>query len=104
MAERLFAAYFTESLRISDPDVLLRLGVEIGLDADEITALLEGDAFAEDVRADEAMAAESGFTGVPTFVIDGQFAIPGAQPAETLVRLLGRLATSDTTDFVQPEG
>jgi predicted DsbA family dithiol-disulfide isomerase len=99
MAERLFAAYFTESQLISDHETLIRLGVEVGLDEGEIARVLSSDAYADEVRGDEAMAQEAGFTGVPTFVIDGQFAIPGAQPAETMVRLLGKLAAKDSSDF-----
>ena len=90
--ERLFAAYFTEGRLISDAATLVELGQDIGLAEEEVLALLGSDAFADEVRADEAMAQEAGFTGVPTFVVEGRFAIPGAQSTETMVRLLSRLA------------
>jgi|APCry1669192269_1035402.scaffolds.fasta_scaffold04917_2 predicted DsbA family dithiol-disulfide isomerase len=104
IAERLFAAYFTESQLISDHETLTRLGVEVGLDEAEIRRVLASDAYSDEVRGDEAMAQEAGFTGVPTFVIDGQFAIPGAQPVETMVRLLGKLAAKDPSDFTVSDG
>jgi len=53
------------------------------------------DEFADDVRADELEAQEAGFTGVPTMVVDGRFAIPGAQPPDVLVRLLSRVMEND---------
>jgi len=90
-AERLFAAYFTEGAALSDPTTLKEIGVGLGLEAEELDALLSSDAFANEVRADEDMAHEAGITAVPTFVIDGKFAIPGAQPVETMIRLLERL-------------
>lgn len=95
MAERLFAAHFTENRLISDRSTLIELAVEVGLDADAAAAVLDSDAFADDVRGDEAIAQEAGFTGVPTYVVDGQFAIPGAQPPDVLVRFLSRLAESE---------
>jgi predicted DsbA family dithiol-disulfide isomerase len=95
-AERLFAAYFTEGRLISDAGTLVELGVDLGLAEEEVLALLGSDAFAEEVRSDEATAQEAGFTGVPTFVVDGKFAIPGAQSTETMVRLLSRLAEEQT--------
>ena len=43
-----------------------------------------------DVRADEAAARELGITGVPHFVINGAWAVPGAQDVDTLVTVLRR--------------
>ena len=94
MAERLFAAHFTENQLISDRDTLLALAVEVGLDADEAAAVLDSDAYGDEVRGDEEFASEAGFSGVPTSVIDGKLAIPGAQPPDVLVRLLGRMAAN----------
>ena len=93
MAERLFAAHFTENKPISDRSTLIELAVEVGLDAEEAAQVLDSDAYADDVRGDEQIAQEAGFSGVPTYVVDGQFAIPGAQPPDVLVRLLGRMAS-----------
>lgn len=97
--EALFAAYFTEGRSIASHDTLVEIGMAIGLEASAITAMLESDDFADEVRGDEALAAEAGFTGVPTFVVDGSFAIPGAQPPDVFVRLLGKMASGDTSDF-----
>ncbi|MGB0800656.1 MAG: DsbA family oxidoreductase, partial [Ilumatobacteraceae bacterium] len=37
-------------------------------------------------------AGEHGISAVPTFVVDGRWAIPGAQDVETFERVLRRLA------------
>ena len=42
------------------------------------------------MRADEEQAYEYGVAGVPFFVLDGRFAIEGAQPPELLLRALER--------------
>ena len=95
MAERLFAAYFTENRLLSDHGTLVELAAEVGIDADRATAVLASDDYADDVRGDEAIAQEAGFTGVPTYVVDGRLAIPGAQPPDVLVRFLSRLAAGE---------
>ena len=90
LKERLLGAYFTEGQAISDPATLAALAGEIGLDHVRVADVLGGDEFAIDVRADEARALELGSTGVPFFVFDGRLGIPGAQPADVLLRLLNR--------------
>jgi predicted DsbA family dithiol-disulfide isomerase len=90
MKERLLAAYFTEGQSPSDHATLTRLATEVGLDPDEVHEVLDSDAFAEDVRHDEARAAALGATGVPFFVIDEAFGVSGAQPADVLLGALER--------------
>jgi predicted DsbA family dithiol-disulfide isomerase len=88
--EALLKAYFVDLEPISEPEVLQRVGESVGLDAEEVTALLESDRFAAEVRADEAEAKELGCTGVPFFVFDRAFAVPGAQDADTFLAVLRR--------------
>jgi predicted DsbA family dithiol-disulfide isomerase len=90
MKERLMRATFTEGLPIADKRALARLATEAGLPAPEVQALLDGDAYADAVRADEQQAARYGITGVPFFVADGKYAVSGAQPPEVLLQLLQR--------------
>jgi len=86
--ERLLAATFTEGAAIGDPQVLEALAVDVGLDAGEVRSVLEGDAYAAEVRADERRAAALGITGVPFFVIDGTYGVSGAQPPDVLLGVL----------------
>jgi predicted DsbA family dithiol-disulfide isomerase len=88
--ERFLAGYLQEGVAIGLPEALAPLAVSAGLDADEVAAVLSGDAYSDDVRADEERAVEIGITGVPFFVIDGRFAIPGAQDPETILAVLER--------------
>ncbi len=88
LAERLFAARFTEGLPVDDIDVLASLAVDAGLDGDDARTVLHSDAFATDVRADEQRAATLGITSVPFFVIDGRYGVVGAQSPGVLLKAL----------------
>jgi predicted DsbA family dithiol-disulfide isomerase len=87
---RVFAAYFAEGEAVGDHDVLVRLAADVGMDEAEARDVLSSDRFADDVRRDEADAVALGVTGVPFFVIDHRFCVPGAQDTETLRRVLER--------------
>lgn len=86
--ERLLRAYHTEGLNVADPRVLRRLGGEAGLADADVHALLTGDGYTEQVRADRRRAAEYGVTGVPSLVIDGGPPVSGVQSPAELRRLL----------------
>lgn len=88
LKERLLRAYFTEGEVIGDREVLSRLAAEVGLDADEVSAMLASDRFADDVRADERNARDIGITGVPFFAVAERYGVSGAQPAEVLLEVL----------------
>ncbi|RFS82028.1 DsbA family oxidoreductase [Actinomadura spongiicola] len=88
MMELLLNAYHTDGLNVADAHVLQDLGGKAGLDTDEVRAVLDGDAYTDDVRADRRRAAEHGVTGVPSLVIDGRPPVPGVQPVPVLRRLL----------------
>lgn len=90
LKERLLRAYFTESEAIGDAESLTMLAAEVGLDAGEVRAALDGDDYAEQVRADEQTAAALGIRGVPFFVIDRRYGVSGAQPPEVLLEALRR--------------
>src|ERR1700733_2713292 len=62
MKERLLRAYFTEGELMSDHDTLVRMALEIGLDEQEVRELLDGDRYADEVRADERTAGELGIS------------------------------------------
>ncbi len=98
--ERIFRAYFTDSLAVADHETLARLGSEIGLDADAVRSMLAGDDFTADVEAEADAALGLGIQGVPCFVIDRRYAVSGAQPPETILQALERAweATSEKSE------
>ncbi len=90
--ERLLQAYFTDGLDIGDHDVLVELAGEVGLDADRVRSMLDGDEGTADVAAQLETATDLGITAVPTFVVGGKWSVPGAQDAEVFVQVLRRVA------------
>lgn len=81
--ERFMRAFMTEGEFLGNPATLLRLATSIGLEEAEVRRVLGSDAYADGVRADQAVArAKLQIQGVPFFVIEGQLAISGAQPCE----------------------
>ena len=88
--QRLFRAYFTDNRDLADHAVLAELAGEAGLDPGRAAEVLAGGAYADEVRADEHRAGELDIHAVPTFVIEGRWAIPGAQDIDTFVELLER--------------
>ena len=88
MKERLMRAYFTEGALVSDHETLVALAGEVGLDADEVRAMLASERFAGAVRTDELDAQRLGISAVPTFVVDRALGASGAHPPAQLVALL----------------
>jgi predicted DsbA family dithiol-disulfide isomerase len=88
MKERLLSAYLEQGELISDHATLGRLGVEVGLPAEEVEELLAGDRFAAEVREDERTAASLGISAVPFFVVDRAIGASGAHPPAALLQLL----------------
>ncbi|WP_120521153.1 DsbA family oxidoreductase [Arthrobacter celericrescens] len=88
--ERLLSDHFEHGKDIGNKEYLTGLGLELGLPADGIAELFEGDKYAEDVRRDIAEARAIGVTGVPFFVIDRKYGLSGAQPAEVFTQALAQ--------------
>lgn len=88
MIESLFKAHFSDAKNIDDKDVLLAVGLEVGLEENEVKDLLESDAFAYEVRQDQMEAGNTGVRGVPFFVMHKKFAVSGAQPTEAFLEAL----------------
>lgn len=101
--ERFLKAYLEEAALMSDHATLLRLAVEAGLDEGEVADVLASDAFVEQVRADEAQAHDLGISGVPCFVLDGRYAISGAQSPQVLLSALHQAWSEREPSVGQPE-
>ncbi len=91
MVDRLFEAHFRDGVRVGDRAELVRLAVEVGLDAVEVQAALDERRLAPAVHADEAQARSLGVTGVPFYVFDGTFGVSGAQSVDVLRSVLDRV-------------
>ena len=92
MQERIMRAYFTEGVAIGDRDELVKLAVDLDFDEGETRDILTSDAFADEVKKDLQIARENGISGVPAFVFGEKYLVSGAQPADTLLRVLEKVS------------
>ena len=92
--DAMFRAYFVEARNIGDPDVILDIVEQVGLSVDEAREVIEKRTFKDAVDEDWALSRQLGVTGVPTFVA-GRYGVVGAQPYETLERLVERAAAEE---------
>lgn len=90
--DRLMEAYWEESRDIGDPEELLALATEAGLDGAEVEDVLAGDAYRERVHASTVQAQSLGITGIPAFVLDDRLLLLGAQPRQVFERAFEQLA------------
>lgn len=88
LEEKLFLAYFTEGKNTADHTILKEIGVEVGLDVDEINTMLNGNEFSAEVNKDILEAQMVGARGVPFFVFDRKYAVSGAQDPATFEQVL----------------
>jgi predicted DsbA family dithiol-disulfide isomerase len=88
MKERLLKAYFSDGENVDDPNTLIKLGAEIGLNESEIKSMLASNQFDDAVDQDIYESRLIGVRGVPFFVLDRKFGISGAQPDEVFEETL----------------
>lgn len=87
LADKLFTAYFTDAFDLSDPEVLKRIGVDAGLPAARVAAVIDDGEGAKQVRQLEMEAHRLGIRGVPLLRI-GNVVISGARNSAVLAAAL----------------
>lgn len=87
-----FEAYFGRADDISNAGVLIKCVESIGLDGVQAREILESDAYAEAVRADEAKYQQAGVSAVPAFIVNQRHLISGAQEPDTLIKAFRDIA------------
>lgn len=88
LAQRMFRGYFTEGEDLSSHTELLAAVADVGAPADIAAEILSSDAFADQIAGDQEIAQELGISGVPAFIVDRKWMVPGAQDVDRLVELL----------------
>jgi predicted DsbA family dithiol-disulfide isomerase len=95
LAEKLFHAHHVACEDIGDHAVLTRIAREAGMDTDAVAARLAAGEDEDIVRERIAHFAARGVSGVPFFVINGEYGLSGAQPADILVSAFDQIASKD---------
>jgi len=90
VVEALFEGYFCDGADIGNAEMLARLGIEGGLERDDITAMLNSDTGLKEVIAADRMARNAGIQGVPSFALQGHVLFSGAVPADEMAQAFRR--------------
>ncbi|MEL7299710.1 MAG: DsbA family oxidoreductase [Pseudomonadota bacterium] len=91
VVDALFQAYFVEGRDIGDAEVLADIADSAGLDAAAVQKLLATDEDVQMIRDRDTHSREMGVNSVPTFIVAGQHAVPGAQPPELWSKVIAEI-------------
>ncbi|KAL4944082.1 hypothetical protein BDV06DRAFT_188272 [Aspergillus oleicola] len=99
VVERLFRAYFEEEKNITDRQVLIEAAVGGGLNEKEVEGLLEegNDLGGKEVDEDAEGARKQFVTGVPYFMVQGMYAVEGADEPETFLEVFGKIKGAESS-------
>ena len=98
MVSALFRVYWREGRDIGDLGTLADIAAESGLDRDVIARLLATDADLDAVQARDGHARERGINAVPTFVVDNQYVLSGAQPPALWGQVIDELSAQSSSN------
>lgn len=93
--DSLLRACLSDSLNISDLEVLVSLAGEVGLNKAEVAAILESDAYVDQVFADIEQGQRLNITGVPFFVFNDKYTISGAQSEQVFLNVLSMISKEE---------
>jgi predicted DsbA family dithiol-disulfide isomerase len=88
---RLFDAYWARGRDIGDEQVLVEEGTAVGLEEGEVLEVVRDGRYLEGIKEQTQAALQLGAGGVPAWLIDKQFLVPGAQPHDVFTRVMARL-------------
>lgn len=86
--EALYRGYFCEGRDIGSVPELVELGSELGLPAEALDAYLRSDSDVAAIFNENARSHRLGVNGVPCLMLDGTYAVAGAQEPDVLLRLI----------------
>jgi predicted DsbA family dithiol-disulfide isomerase len=87
----LFRAFFSQRKDVSDYEVLAAVAGSVGLPQDKALQVLEEGRYEDTVRAAQQLWLDRDVHAVPTFFFNQRYTVPGAQEAQTFVRVLDKL-------------
>jgi len=92
-----YKAYFIDKKELANRQVLASIASDIGLDID-VNALLDSDEYKDEVAIDQQQAMQLGVRGVPYFVINDKYAIPGAMAQADFEQALRQIHQEQLAD------
>jgi predicted DsbA family dithiol-disulfide isomerase len=89
--EALLRAYFTNGKDVGNIATVLECATNVELDASQLEIFLNSNEGFQEVQQDFQSAIDMEISGVPCFVIDGRYMIPGAQDVDVFEQVLERV-------------
>lgn len=87
----IFRKVYADGQDPSKWNVLRSAAEEVGLNADDMQAVVDSGKYTAEVAAQVQCAQQIGVTGVPTYVINDRYAVVGAQPYEVFKKALAQI-------------
>ncbi|ANF52872.1 disulfide bond formation protein DsbA [Chryseobacterium glaciei] len=104
MEEALFEAHFVNGKNIAAIDFLVFLAEQLGLDKEKARKVLAEDDYNYEVKQDIMEAQNLGITGVPYYLLDGKYAVSGAQPVELFAQALAQTYQESIVELSKESG
>jgi predicted DsbA family dithiol-disulfide isomerase len=90
--EAFMKAYFEDGVDLTKKENLVAIATDVGLNQDHVNTLLDSDDGIEAIEKEEQTYQQRGVRGVPFFIINNQYGISGAQPADVLAKAIRQIA------------
>ena len=92
LKQALLKAYLSDGENPSDPEVLVRLVGEVGLNTERARAILASAEYTQATREREQRFLDAGIHSVPAIILNRKHLISGGQPVEVFERALRQVA------------
>jgi predicted DsbA family dithiol-disulfide isomerase len=101
VVEALFAAYFRDGADIGDHATLSDIAASVGLDRTEVSDYLASDQDVDLIQQRDQSARTMGVNGVPCFIVNGKYAVSGAQDPEVFLQVFAAALQEEKTTAAQ---
>jgi len=98
LSDLLFDAYFSKNLKLADSKVLMDISKKAGLDELDTENVLSSSLYDDEVQKDEEIALANGIHGVPFYLLDGKYSVPGALSYDDFKTVLNQIITENRMD------
>lgn len=94
-AEALFAAFFLDGKDIGEKDELTAIAASCGLDSKAFARFATDGNAINQVQSEDMLGRRIGIDGVPFFIVEGKYALSGAQEPEAFHKIFDMVIESD---------
>ena len=93
MHRALFRSHWEQTGKLEDIDDLVRIGTEVGLEAEELKSAIEEGRYEDVIDENRQSATSAGINAIPAHVFGRRYLVMGAQPYEVLKQVVDKLTS-----------